>query len=73
MVQHFLSWAIKMVDQGKGYHLGNKYRTYHSSFWYLEGPCMRNFFERLTSSGVMANIAIVAKLSGISDSKQSHV
>lgn len=34
---------------------------------------MRNFFERLTSSGVMANIAIVAKLSGISDSKQSHV
>lgn len=55
MMQHFLSWAIKMVDQGKGYHLGNKYRTYHSSFWYLEGPCMRNFFERLTSSGVMAN------------------
>lgn len=54
-VQHFLSWAIKMVDQWKGYHLGNKYRTYHSSFWYLEGSCMRNFLKRLTSSGVMAN------------------
>lgn len=36
--------------------------------WYI-------FFKRLTSSGVMANwlIAFVAKLSGISDSKQRHV